>query len=56
MRPLALVLVSILILWSTAAVGQQKKLVFIILLERLNDIENDVVVLVQKHVQKLVAG
>ena len=31
MRPLAIVLVSILILWSTAAVGQQKKLVFIIL-------------------------
>jgi len=31
MRPLALVLVSTLILWSTAAVGQQKKLVFIIL-------------------------
>jgi hypothetical protein len=31
MRTLALALVSILFLWSTAAVGQQKKLVFIIL-------------------------
>jgi hypothetical protein len=31
MRQLALALVSILVLWSTVAVAQQKKLVFIIL-------------------------
>ncbi len=31
MRTLALALVSVLVLWSTAAVGQQRKLVFIIL-------------------------
>ena len=31
MRQLALALVSILVVWSTAAVAQQKKLIFIIL-------------------------